>query len=136
MSHYIGQDNSTDVLPGQASSASDASKIKGSLKFNWGNLLKAAPSVLGHVVQIGTTIASVMDVRDGDAPTVATNTMKTSAVPSKTGFYQIIHHDIEGDLQGLAIACYDSASASVQPLVAKYVVPFIKWAKKTQTPSA
>ena len=77
-----------------------------------------------------------MDVRDGDAPTVATNTMKTSAVPSKTGFYQIIHHDIEGDLQGLAVACYDSASASVQPLVAKYVVPFIKWAKKTQTPSA
>jgi len=74
-----------------------------------------------------------MDVRDGDAPTVATNTMKTSPVPSKTGFYQIIHHDIEGDLQGLAISCYDAASASVQPLVAKYVVPFIKWAKKTQT---
>ena len=54
--------------------------------------MKAAPTVIGHVVQIGTTIASVVSPQDGDEPTVATNTMKTSAVDSKTGFFQIIEH--------------------------------------------
>lgn len=48
------------MLP-TASSSSDQSKVKSMPKFSWGNLLKAAPTVIGHVVQIGTTIASIMD---------------------------------------------------------------------------
>ena len=47
--------NSVDPLP------SDVLKTK-QLGINWGNILKAAPSVIGHVVQIGTTIASVLGV--------------------------------------------------------------------------
>lgn len=98
VSHFIGNDNSTDVLPGSANNPSpvpqsDISKMKSGVKFNWGNLLKAAPSVIGHVVQIGTTIASVMGVQDDNA-TLATNTLKTTAVDGKTGFYQIIIHDL------------------------------------------
>lgn len=119
-------------MPGNSTSTpnSDISKMKFAPKFNWGGLLKSAPSVIGHVVQIGTTIASVFDVQDGDGPTVATNTMKTSAVDSKSGFYQLILHDVGEDMKGIAVACYDAAGASQDPLLAKYVIPFVKWAKK------
>jgi hypothetical protein len=66
VAHFLGNANSSDVLPGQGVTPSDASKFKSGLKINWGNLLKAAPNVIGHVVQIGTTIASVLGVQDGD----------------------------------------------------------------------
>lgn len=49
--------------------------------------MKAAPNVIGHVVQIGTTIASVLTPQDGFDQTIASNTMKTSSVPFKTGYY-------------------------------------------------
>lgn len=49
--------------------------------------MKAAPTVVGHVVQIGTTIASVLTPQVGPDQTIATNTMKTSSVPFKTGYY-------------------------------------------------
>ena len=67
-------------------SLNDSVKSKG-LGINWGNLLKAAPDVFGHVVQIGTTIASVLTPQDGLDQTIASNTMKTSSVPFKTGYY-------------------------------------------------
>ena len=92
VSHYIGNENSTDVLSQSGSSPipnSDISKMK-NVKINWGGLLKVAPTVIGHVVQIGITIASVVSPQDGD----------------------------KKDMQGLAVSCYDAASAAVQPLVA------------------
>lgn len=67
-------------------SVSDSVKSKG-VGINWGNLLKAAPTVVGHVVQIGTTIASVLTPQDGADQTIATNTIKTSSAPFKTGYY-------------------------------------------------
>lgn len=79
--------------------------------INWGNILKAAPSVIGHVVQIGTTIASVLGVQD-ETVTVANNTMKTASVPFKTGYYQIITNDVGDNNIGLSIACFDTPPAS------------------------
>ena len=131
VSHYLGNDNTTDVLPG-SSGSSDVSKIKSNVGINWGNIFSALPSVIGHVVQIGTTIASVLGFLDGDSATVATNTLKTAAFDSKTGFYQLMIHDIGSDKQGLAIGCYDAAGAAVTPHVAKYVIPFLEWPKKVQ----
>lgn len=64
----------------------DSVKSKG-VGINWGGLLKAAPTVVGHVVQIGTTIASVLGVQDESNVTIANNTMKTSPVPFKSGYY-------------------------------------------------
>lgn len=49
--------------------------------------MKAAPTVVGHIVQIGTTIASALTPHDGPDQTIANNTMKTSSVPFKTGYY-------------------------------------------------
>lgn len=65
---------------------SDSVKSKG-VGINWGNLLKAAPTVVGHIVQIGTTIASSLTSQDGADHTIANITIKTSSVPFKTGYY-------------------------------------------------
>ena len=93
---------------------------KNGFKINWCNHLKAIHDVISHVAYLGITIAFI-DVRDEDTQTVATITMKTSTVNSQIRFFQIIWHDIEGDMQGLAAACFDTASATVQPFTAKYI---------------
>lgn len=67
-------------------SVSDSVKSKG-VGINWSNLLKAAPTVIGHIVQIGTTITSALSTQDGADQTIANNTIKTSSVPFKTGYY-------------------------------------------------
>lgn len=104
--HYLGNQNSNDIVS-SSMFISDSLKSKG-VGINWGNLLKAAPTVLGHVVQIGTTIASSLTTQDGADQTIATNIIKTSSVPFKTGYYQIITNEVGDDSLGLSIACYDS----------------------------
>lgn len=86
VSHFIGSQNTTDVLPGNPASNSlsktDASKMKYNEMptFNWGSLLQSLPSVIGHVIQVGTTIAKFLSPSpnaESDQVTMATNTLKT-----------------------------------------------------------
>lgn len=125
--HYLGNENSTDVIKNPE--VTDMMKVKG-LGINFGNLLKVAPTIFGHMVQIGTTIASVLD--SDDAPTVANNVMKSSNVPFKTGYYQLITNEVGDDSFGLSVSCYDSSQLSSQEegIIPKYVIPLCKWLKK------
>ena len=61
------------------------------------------------MVQIGTTITSALSTQDGADQTIANNTIKTSSVPFKTGYYQLITNEIGDDSFGISIACYDSS---------------------------
>lgn len=56
--HYLGNENTTSAIKEPQPEMNDAKK---QLSINWANLLKKVPSVLGHVVQIGTAIASLAE---------------------------------------------------------------------------
>ena len=54
--------NTTSAISGAGanlSGKSDKSKVKiqQQVTWSWANILKAVPKVIGHVVQIGTTVA-------------------------------------------------------------------------------
>lgn len=97
--HYMGNENTTDVI-------SD-SEVPVNLGINWTNVLKKAPITLGHVVQIGTAVAALLQ-DETDVVIPGKNVEKTSYVPFKTGFFRLLIHDLDAKMQSLSVACFDT----------------------------
>lgn len=130
--HFLGNANTTDVLTDPTPPV-DTSQ---GLQINWPSLMKSMPSIMGHVVQIGTTIASIAHPTAEQQTLEAKNVDTTKAVPFRTGFFRLIVHQIRQTMSGLSVACFDTpptATSLKDGLLPKYVIPFLEWFKKGVT---
>lgn len=91
--HYLGDQNTTNLISSPSSNLSDKSRVKQSVGINWGNMLKAVPTVIGHVVSIGTQIATVLAIKDKQ-DVVATKTMSTNSVDFAPAAYTLVTSDV------------------------------------------
>lgn len=59
--HFLGNENTTDAIPDTGVQICDAKK---QVTVNWSGLMKKLPNIYGHVVQIGTIVASLAGQQD------------------------------------------------------------------------
>lgn len=137
---YVSPDNSTKVLSNDDLTSLSSEFNKMNLGFSMGDLLKQAPSILGHVIEIGTTIAGLVgEEYQASNKTVIKNPIVKQPVNGPIGYYSIGTNTTSGNATGLNVSTY--ATSNVEKFMAsknkdpnllipftKYVIPLIKWA--------